>query len=58
MLEGSPSKMIIHSRIAMRAPVLRPTGRKMASALQVSTDPSNSQPHTRMVKVPVLVLDG
>ncbi len=54
----SPNRMMIHRRMAIRAPVLRPTGRKMASALQVSREPSDSQPHTRMVRVPVLLLGG
>lgn len=54
----SPNRMTIHRRMATRAPVLRPTGRKMASALHVSREPSDSQPHTRMVRVPVLLLGG
>lgn len=49
---------MIHRSIAISAPVLRPTGRKMASALQVNSEPSDSQPHTRMVNVPVLLLGG
>lgn len=42
-------------RIAIRAPVLRPTGRKMASAEQVSREPPASQEHTLMVSVAVLL---
>lgn len=54
----SPNRMMMQRRMAIRAPVLRPTGRNMASALQLSREPSDSQPHTRTVKVPVLLLGG
>lgn len=53
-----PVSRATHNRIAIRAPVLRPTGRKIASAEQVSSEPLASQEHTRMVRVAVLLWAG
>lgn len=53
-----PISRAAHSRMAIRAPVLRPTGRKTASAEQVGSGPLASQEHTRMVRVAVLLWAG
>lgn len=53
-----PISRATHSRIAIRAPVLRPTGRKMASAEQVSNEPPVPHEHTRMLRVVVLLWAG
>lgn len=53
-----PSKSIMQARIAIRAPMLRPMGRTKASTLHDCTIPSRLQPHTRMVKVFVLLNGG
>lgn len=57
-MEDVPISRDTQSRIAIKAPVLRPTGRKMASAEQVSSEPPASQEHTRMVRVAVLLWAG
>lgn len=53
-----PRSMTIHSKMDITAPVLRPTGRKTASAVQDRREPSVSQAHTRTVRVPVLLWAG
>lgn len=48
----------MHSKMAITAQVLRPIGRKTASAVQDRSDPSVTQAHTRTVRVPVLLWAG
>lgn len=48
----------MHSRIAIKAPVLSPTGRKIASTLQDRMVPSESHLQTRIVIVFVLLWTG
>ncbi|KAF3858799.1 hypothetical protein F7725_012000, partial [Dissostichus mawsoni] len=53
-----PISRATHSRTAIRAPVLRPAGRKTASAEQASSEPPAPQEHTLMVRVEVLLWAG
>lgn len=48
----------MHRRIAIKAPVLSPTGRKIASTLQDRMVPSESHLQTRIVIVFVLLCTG
>lgn len=54
----SLSSMMIQSKIAMRAPVLRPAASSRASVLHDCTFPRLSQAHTRTVRVLVLLCIG
>lgn len=53
-----PSRMITHSRMASRAPGLRPRGRRKALVLQFRTEPETSHAQTRTLSVPVLLWMG
>lgn len=48
----------MHNRIAIKAPVLSPTGRKIASTLHERMVPSESHLQTRIVIVFVLLCMG
>lgn len=53
-----PSRMTMHSRMAIRAPVLRPAEERNASPWHIRTLPWRWHGHTRRVKVLVPLSDG
>ena len=53
-----PSRVRMHARMAMRAPVLRPADSMKASVPQDWGEPSPSHSHTRMESVLVLLRAG
>lgn len=53
-----PSRMMMHSRMAIRAPVLRPAEERNASPWHIRTLPWCWHGHTRRVKVLVPLSDG
>lgn len=53
-----PSRMMMHSRMAIRAPVLRPAEERKASPWHIRILPWRWHGHTRSVKVLVPLRDG